>query len=156
MLADDLDAIVDIAQKSGLAVQVEDELRRDFTRAWVARDPPDAAPIAFLIAWLVADELQVLHVATRPDTRRRGAARQLLDALLDLGREQHCRVIVLEVRRSNHPAIRLYRSVGFRAIGLRKRYYADNGEDAVDMMLNLDTEGNVVRLPDEVLLGEPT
>ena len=43
------------------------------------------------------------------------------------------RAITLEVRRSNQPAIRLYEREGFRAAGLRRRYYQDNGEDALVM-----------------------
>ena len=41
--------------------------------------------------------------------------------------------MTLEVRRSNHGAIALYESFGFKAAGVRPRYYADNGEDALIM-----------------------
>jgi ribosomal-protein-alanine N-acetyltransferase len=39
----------------------------------------------------------------------------------------------LEVRRSNAVAIHLYEREGFRAAGTRRRYYQDNGEDALVM-----------------------
>jgi ribosomal-protein-alanine N-acetyltransferase len=43
------------------------------------------------------------------------------------------RVVSLEVRLSNHAAQALYRKFGFREVGTRPRYYADNGEDALLM-----------------------
>jgi ribosomal protein S18 acetylase RimI-like enzyme len=44
------------------------------------------------------------------------------------------------VRRSNRAAIALYQSLGFRSFGVRRRYYGDTDEDAVEMVLSLDTE----------------
>jgi ribosomal-protein-alanine N-acetyltransferase len=62
---------------------------------------------------------------------------------------------LLEVRRSNRVAIRLYRGHGFRPIGVRRRYYADNAEDAIEMMLALDPDtGGIVSLVDEIQLAE--
>jgi ribosomal-protein-alanine N-acetyltransferase len=46
-------------------------------------------------------------------------------------------VVLLEVRVSNQAAASLYRSFGFREVGIRPRYYADNGEDALLMDLEL-------------------
>jgi ribosomal-protein-alanine N-acetyltransferase len=48
------------------------------------------------------------------------------------------KTITLDVRISNHPAIKMYRKMGFRKLGLRPRYYADNGEDALIMGLKLN------------------
>jgi ribosomal-protein-alanine N-acetyltransferase len=45
--------------------------------------------------------------------------------------------VTLEVRRSNRGAIKLYRSFGFRPVGIRAHYYAEDGEDAVVMLLDL-------------------
>ncbi len=39
----------------------------------------------------------------------------------------------LEVRISNGPAIAMYQRFGFRSAGRRRRYYHDNGEDALIM-----------------------
>jgi ribosomal-protein-alanine N-acetyltransferase len=108
--------------------------------------------VAFIVAWHVADELHVLNIATRPDRRRRGIGRALMDTLLSYG--QRCKVqhLLLEVRRSNRAAMTLYRGVGFFAMGVRARYYADD-EDAVEMVLTLDPEtGEIVRHTDEVRL----
>jgi ribosomal-protein-alanine N-acetyltransferase len=70
-------------------------------------------------------------VAVDPDRRRRGIASALIGALLD--RVGPAAPVTLEVRRSNAGAIVLYERFGFRSAGVRRRYYADNGEDAVIM-----------------------
>jgi ribosomal-protein-alanine N-acetyltransferase len=132
-------------------VQLRDELARSWSRLWVAREP-DGAVVGFVIAWHVTDELHVLNVATREDRRRRGVARALLRELLGYARTARVAHVLLEVRRSNAPAIALYRSLGFFAMGLRARYYPDD-EDAVEMVLILDpTTGDVVPHADEVRL----
>ena len=73
-----------------------------------------------------------MNVSTSPDHRRRGVATTLLGDLIARVPEAEPR-FTLEVRTSNAGAIALYEQHGFRAAGLRRRYYQDNGEDAVIM-----------------------
>ena len=73
----------------------------------------------------------VMNIAVDPDRRRRGIATALIAALLErVGPDAQ---VTLEVRRSNVGAQGLYERFGFRSAGVRPRYYADNGEDAVIM-----------------------
>jgi ribosomal-protein-alanine N-acetyltransferase len=74
----------------------------------------------------------VMNVAVDPDFRRIGVATSLLSALLAEVDGPGAR-LTLEVRESNAPAISLYERFGFRSAGLRRRYYQDNGEDALIM-----------------------
>ena len=74
----------------------------------------------------------VMNVAVDPDERRTGVASALLAHLYDRVGHEDARY-TLEVRLSNAPAIALYERDGFRAAGMRKRYYQDNGEDALIM-----------------------
>lgn len=130
--------------------KLREELARPWARLWVSRSktvPPHA--VAYLLAWHVADELHVLDVATHPELRRRGHGRALMQQSLAYAKEHHVRHVILEVRRSNNPAICLYRDMGFFAMGIRKRYYPDD-EDAVEMALVLDARGEVERRKDEV------
>lgn len=136
--------------------QVRAELERPWARIWVAResDPGSGSKriSGYLVAWHVADELHVMNVATRADRRRRGIGRALVDAAVAYARSRQVRHALLEVRRSNRPAISLYRSVGFFAMGVRTRYYPDD-EDAVEMVLLFDpTTGDIVAHADEIRL----
>ena len=73
----------------------------------------------------------VMNVAVDPDRRRLGIATALISRVLE--RVQPDAQLTLEVRRSNAGAITLYERFGFRSAGVRRRYYQDNGEDAIIM-----------------------
>jgi ribosomal-protein-alanine N-acetyltransferase len=129
----------------------DEELSRNWARLWVARPEADAPFAGFLIAWHVADELHVLNVATLPALRRRGVGRALMDEALRYATETGVRILLLEVRRSNRAAIKLYRDLAFTALGVRRGYYADNNEDAIEMILALDpVSGAVLPGRDEI------
>jgi len=83
--------------------------------------------------WLMVDEAHVTTFAVLPLWRRSGIGGRLMVELVRLATELGARVATLEVRVSNIPARRLYQSFGFRPVGVRKRYYSDNGEDALIM-----------------------
>ena len=71
-------AAIDAASFPHPTLDLAGELARSFARLWLAREGADDGPIVgFLLAWLVADEVHVLTVATAPDHRRRGVARAM-------------------------------------------------------------------------------
>ena len=74
----------------------------------------------------------IMNVAVEPQMRRRGVASALLRELYARAGDPGAQ-FTLEVRRSNDAAIELYQRDGFRIAGLRRRYYQDNGEDALIM-----------------------
>ena len=93
--------------------------------------------VAFVVSWIVADELSILDVATDPRFRRRGHADALVAHTIERARSSRCTRVFLEVRSRNHAAQQLYKKHGFRPIGLRAGYYADTHEDAIVMSLDL-------------------
>jgi ribosomal-protein-alanine N-acetyltransferase len=137
----DLDAVMEIERlsfKSPWSRQVfVEELARDFAHVDLVRDQETGEVVAFANYWLVADELHILNVSTHPRARRAGHATRLLAHMIDFARREICRCLTLEVRRSNTAAQRLYRRFAFRAIGVRPRYYAEDQEDAIVMLLDL-------------------
>jgi ribosomal-protein-alanine N-acetyltransferase len=157
-LGPELAVVDDIARGSftegGFAI--DEELARPWSRIWVASTRTDGAShanhvVAFLIAWHVADELHVLNVATAVPMRRRGVATAIMNEAIAYARQSRVRIVLLEVRRSNRAAIRLYRTLGFSAMGLRPNYYSNDGEDAVEMVISLDpATGAIVPGRDEV------
>ena len=58
-----------------------------------------------------------------------------MNSLIEGCKSQKCNSITLEVRESNLPALKLYEKLGFKVAGKRKKYYSDNGEDALIMWL---------------------
>ena len=84
---------------------------------------------------LISDEMHVMTIAVRPELRRRGYARALLQGALDSPDSAGIRRVYLEVRPSNTGARALYGSLGFVETGLRPAYYGD--EDALLMTLDL-------------------
>ena len=86
--------------------------------------------VGFAGAWIVLDEAHITNIAVEESRRGRGIGRKLTEALLQYAANLGVCYATLEVRRGNQRAQKLYQSLGFEYVGVRKRYYADNGEDA--------------------------
>ena len=93
--------------------------------------------ITYSNTWMIIDEANLGNIAVAPEFRSKGVGEAMLDFILARVVEQGMVHIYLEVRVTNEPAIRLYQKKGFRKIGVRKRYYRDNKEDALIMLLKL-------------------
>jgi ribosomal-protein-alanine N-acetyltransferase len=130
----DLGAIMEIDQASFSSPwtreMYEEELRNDRSFIFVARRA--GCPVAgYCSFWVIVDEIHVNNIAVRPEWRRHGIGRALVEHLLAEGRRRRCRAATLEVRRSNGAALRLYEGVGFTQRGVRRRYYRDPDDDAL-------------------------
>ncbi|MEA2171979.1 MAG: [ribosomal protein S18]-alanine N-acetyltransferase [Solirubrobacteraceae bacterium] len=92
----------------------------------------DRAVVGYCIVSRYDTVWHLMDIAVDETWRRSGVGRALVQAVLDRlpGPDEQ---ITLEVRPSNHGAITLYEAFGFKAAGVRRRYYSDNGEDAVIM-----------------------
>ncbi|HEY2106849.1 MAG TPA: ribosomal protein S18-alanine N-acetyltransferase [Candidatus Binataceae bacterium] len=88
----------------------------------------------YLCRWLVAGESHILNVATHPDFRHLGVGTALMAAAVSEAYARKASLMILEVRRSNLEARRLYRRFGFEERRLRRNYYGP-GEDALVMEL---------------------
>jgi ribosomal-protein-alanine N-acetyltransferase len=132
---DDLDGILAVDAESFLRPwtreMYEAELRNPrVSRIYVIRTP-EARVAGYCAAWLVDGELHINNLAILPALRRRGLARTLLHEVLRAAAALGCARATLEVRRSNHPARRLYESLGFQLRGVRRDYYTDPVDDAL-------------------------
>lgn len=139
----DVEKVVQLEVASGLssigpalyAAKLEDP--RELLLVARPLDNPDLIA-ALLSAVIVIDELQIDNIAVDRSFRGRGIAGQLLKVALHAAFDRGARTAVLEVRRSNLPAIRLYRSSGFAVVGARTAYYRNPDEDALIMSASLD------------------
>ena len=132
----------DVAAVAALEAQI-------FSMPWSAAGFADTLPredVIFLVAYeqdellgyvgiyYTLDEGEITNVAVAPAARRRGIARALLTELKQQLACRNVTQIVLEVRVSNEPAIRLYEQMGFSVLGVRKNFYEKPAEDAYIMV----------------------
>ncbi|MDX6582759.1 MAG: [ribosomal protein S18]-alanine N-acetyltransferase [Solirubrobacterales bacterium] len=87
----------------------------------------------YLVCSRYADVWHLMNIAVAPERRRAGVATELMNGLFE--RAGQGARFTLEVRTSNRAAIEMYERFGFRHAGHRRRYYHDNGEDALIMWL---------------------
>jgi ribosomal-protein-alanine N-acetyltransferase len=96
--------------------------------------------IGMALCRVVGDEAELMAVAVEPGHRRRGAARRLLDAVMEQARAGGAKTLFLEVGADNQGARTLYDSLGFVVVGTRAGYYPRPGRapaDAFVMRLTL-------------------
>ena len=96
--------------------------------------------IAYTLVQQVVDETHLLNICVKPSAQGQGFGREVLKYVIDFANSVSSVLIVLEVRRSNQRAQKLYVQAGFNEMSLRKDYYpAEIGrEDAILMGLDLD------------------
>lgn len=146
----DLNAVVQIERSSFADPWSEESFRRllpgDPAIFQVMVEPPDNEIVGYVIAFAVGEDAELLNVAVEPNSRGKGLAGQMLDAvLIELG-ARGVRTAFLEVRESNSAARGLYTSRGFVEIGRRRNYYRRPVEDALVMRRVLEVvEGDKER-----------
>jgi len=150
MTVHDLSAVHAIERASFSVPWPDDAYRNELSTnrlaSYVVARAEDAV-VGFAGLWVMVDEAHVTTFAVDPQWRRRGVGQRLLLALVDLAIARRAREATLEVRLSNMPARRLYEKYGFRPVGIRPRYYSDNGEDALIMTTDgLDSAAMHARL----------
>ena len=94
----------------------------------------DGVIIGFAGAWIILDESHITNIAVLSDYRGQKVGRRLTEGLMQYLSNLGAAYVTLEVRKSNEVAQNLYKSLGFIKLGVRKRYYEDNGEDALIMV----------------------
>ncbi len=83
--------------------------------------------------WIVLDEAHITNVGVLPEYRGKGIGVMLMNRQVKDSIIAGAIKMTLEARVSNEVAINLYKKLGFTQVGIRKRYYEDNNEDAVIM-----------------------
>lgn len=101
------------------------------TGVWLTLAEVDGTPAGFALARAVADEAELLLLATAREHRRRGVGAALLRAVFDACRARDLATLHLEVRAGNDAA-RLYRNAGFAKVGERRGYYRGRDGSAHD------------------------
>ena len=135
LLPEDAEAVANIERESFPTPWSREDFWReasnDFACYIVALD--DAEIIGFGGCWISFEEAQVTNIALTSVQRGRGLGKALMARLMRAAAARGAERMTLEVRPSNTPALRLYEGLGFAAVGIRKKYYQDNDEDAILM-----------------------
>lgn len=140
MCVEDLESVLEIESASFSRPWTRshflEELDSSFSHPTVALTA-DGAVAGYLCLKVVLDEAEVLDVAVKGSLRGMGVGRVLVQRALSFCRERGVQLVFLEVRAGNVQAISLYRRLGFREAGVRRKYY-DNGEDAILMDISIE------------------
>ena len=105
----------------------KEEIAGKFSHYYVVEE--NGRAVAYMGMWSLSGEGHITNVAVAKDYRRKGYAKALISHFIKIAQDENLEFMTLEVRASNEAAISLYKSFGFRDVGVRKNYY-DNKEDA--------------------------
>lgn len=133
----DLDAVAAIEAATFPTPWSKDSFRQELERNVAARylvAEKDGRVIGYAGAWVILDESHITNIAIEESQRGSGYGRALTQALMQYLANLGAAYATLEVRKSNIRAQNLYKSLGFIQLGVRKRYYEDNQEDALLMV----------------------
>jgi [ribosomal protein S18]-alanine N-acetyltransferase len=136
MAGEDIDAVVAIEQTlysaPWSAGNFRDSLAAGYS-AWVLRDVrlAEAHPLlGYFLLMCAIDEAHLLNVSVALPYQRSGFGLSLINKAVEVARSCRARVMILEVRPSNHRAIDIYERYGFEQIGLRPGYYPLSSQNA--------------------------
>jgi ribosomal-protein-alanine N-acetyltransferase len=97
-------------------------------------------PLGFALSRVVAGEAELLLLAVRRESQRRGVGSKLLAAFVAEAARRGAEHLHLEVRDGNH-AVALYTRAGFREVGRRKNYYHGRDGQLYDALTLARTAG---------------
>ena len=142
MTLEDVDGVFAVERESFAMpwpeAMFEEELKNPLAQYLVMENAGQI--IGYAGFWLVIGEAQVTNIALLEICRGKGFGKILVEALVALAQTAQADSMVLEVRKSNLVAQKLYENLGFLPCGIREKYYLDNNEDAVLMQKKLGGE----------------
>jgi ribosomal-protein-alanine N-acetyltransferase len=114
------------------------ELNLNVAHLFVARR--EGRIVGYIDYWRVGPEIHLITIAVGPDWRNHRIGSRLIEFMLEDARKNRVETVSLDVRPSNAAGLKLYSKFGFRQVGVRKKYYQDNDEDALVLGLSLKEE----------------
>ena len=133
MTVQDVDRVYEIELKSFHTPWTREDFHREMTENACARyvvAEMDGQVVGYAGAWCVLEEGHITNIAVHPDFRGQGAGSAVTQALMEYCANLGVNYMTLEVRKGNTIAWKMYEKLGFIRLGVRKKYYEDNGEDA--------------------------
>ena len=146
MTLDDLNEVLEIEQCSFPTPWSKElflkELHSESSKIFLAKSNflGKQRVLGYISIWFVNEEVHILNLACHPNFRRSGVAKSLIEYSLSFSFQIGARRVFLDVRETNHAALSLYKKYGFKPIGIRKGYYSDTQEDAIVMVLEMESK----------------
>jgi len=139
---DDLDAVVAVEDRVHLApwsrANFEGELAKPYSTTWLLTDDEtDSKIYGYAVFWALDEAVEILNIAVDLEYRGLGFAKFIMQSIIRDGLKRGAKRLILDVRKSNLPAVGLYQRAGFAITQYRKGFYS-NGEDAYHMTLELE------------------
>lgn len=137
----DLDDVLEIEKRvfpytSWSRISFEMEIYSPFSSPYVLL--LENRVIGYIVFHTISEETHITNFAIQPEYQNKGYGKFLFKFAIDNIRNSKSKSIYLEVRASNLRAQHIYEKFGFKKIGIRKKYYSNNNEDAIIMALFLD------------------
>jgi ribosomal-protein-alanine N-acetyltransferase len=98
--------------------------------------PPEEQPLGFVLLRAIAGEAEIISIGVRPEARRAGIGRRLMDEALAAAAAGGASRLFLEVAADNWQALGLYLSRDFTEVGRRVNYYQRNGRGITALVLS--------------------
>ncbi|MDO4283128.1 MAG: ribosomal protein S18-alanine N-acetyltransferase [Clostridia bacterium] len=129
MTSNDIAKVKELENEQDINILSENAMREDLSNPnyvyLIAKNGQE--PIGYIAISKVIDTIDILSIVVKKNYQKQGVATLLLQYILQ---KMDARKVMLEVRKSNIPAQKLYEKLGFQNISIRKKYYPDNLEDA--------------------------
>lgn len=93
--------------------------------------------IGFLGLWIIFEDAHIATIAVAPPYMRKGIGTMLVEFAIKLASENGCNKLILEVRKSNEPAMKFYEKLQFEKVNTKKNFYSHPVEDAWEMIRKL-------------------
>lgn len=141
MTVEDIDAVYEIEKLSFTLPWTKEAFYNEMNineHAYYVIAETEESIVGYCGMWLVLDEAHVTNIAIHPEHRGKKLGGGLMEAAIETAKAQGAVLMTLEARVSNTVAQNLYRKLGFKNGGIRKRYYTDNYEDAIVMWVKFD------------------
>ncbi len=142
--SEDLTQIASIEKSVHLAPWSQDQFQSEMSKPYsqflvLTDDETDSVVAGYIVLWTLLEECQILNIAIDTSHRRKGFAKFMIRKAVQMAYHKGIKKVVLEVRKSNLPAIHLYQNLQFVITHIRKSFYS-NGEDAYQMLLSLNDD----------------
>lgn len=104
---------------------LKQELENGKSKYFVAKQENEIVGFAGIL--LIIDQVNIMNIVVKKDKRNFGIGSLLLEEIIRYSKIHNATSITLEVNEKNIPAIKLYKKYGFKQVGLRRKYYNNEG-----------------------------